>query len=397
MRKKKVLIVIHDFGSGGAQKSLVSFLKGLEINSKINDYEIDVLVSDDYGIFKKDIPNKINVSQSDSTITWMNCPLKNKRVWKNVSLKAIYGEVKWILYQRLAHKTGELWQCWRRLIPFNSKEYDVAISYINGWANYYVMDKVKATKKILWIHNDYQMQPHDENFDRKYYEKCDKIITISEECKNSFLKSFPELHNKIYVLQNITLVEDVKNKARNGRAQEFEIKKDCLKILSVGRLTKQKAFHLAIDAAAELKHRGIDFVWLIIGEGEDRAKLEGIVKKYKLENQVLLPGIKENPYCYIAQCDVFVQTSIYEGKSIVLDEAKVLEKPIVVTDYPTVKASITDMKNGIIAGFNGKDISDKILSLYQNKAIQEQFKKQLLAEQDQYIKELDKYIEIMLA
>ena len=397
MKTKKVLIVIHDFGSGGAQKSLVSFLKGLEMNSKINDYDIDVLVSDNYGFFKRDLPNNINICQSDSTITWMNCPLKNKRVWKNVSLKAIYGEIKWIVNQKVGHKSGELWQCWKNLIPFNSKKYDIAISYIDGWANYYVMDKVNAKKKILWIHNDYQKQPHNENFDRKYYERCDKIITISEECKKSFLKSFPELQNKIYVLQNITLVEDVKYKAKCGRAKEFEENKECLKILSVGRLTKQKAFNLAIDAALELKHRGIDFVWVIIGEGEDRSKLEAIIKKYKLDNYVLLPGIKENPYCYISECDVFVQTSIYEGKSIVLDEAKVLQKPIVVTDYPTVKASITNMKNGIIAQFDGKDISDKIISLHQNKEIQEQFKKQLLIEQNQYIKEINKYIEIMLA
>lgn len=394
----KVLIVIHDFGSGGAQKSLVSFLKGLEMNSKLNNYEIDVLVSDNYGIFKKDIPQKVNVNISDSTITWMNCPLKNRRIWKNMSFKAVYGEIKWILWQKFKTKSGarKIWECWKNLIPENSKEYDVAISYINGWANYYVMDKVKAKKKILWIHNDYQMQPHDEKFDKKYYEKCDKIVTISEECKKSFLKSFPELYNKIYVLQNITLVDDVINKAHSERAKEFEIKKDCLKILSVGRLTEQKAFHLAIDAAVDLKKKGIKFLWLIIGEGEERTKLESMIRKYKLDNYFLLPGIKENPYSYIDQCDIFVQTSIYEGKSIVLDEAKVLAKPIVVTNYPTVKASITDMKNGMIADFDGKDIAEKIVNLYQNKIIQNQFKKELILEQNQYSKELDKYIEVML-
>lgn len=398
----KVLIVIHDFGSGGAQKSLVSFLRGLEKADLLAKYDIDILVSDNYGIFKKDVPAAVNIQLADSTITWMNCPLRNKRIWKNMSVKSLIGEIRWILWQKfnLGPKTQsgarKIWECWNKFVPKNMNVYDIAISYINGWANYYVMDKVIAKKKVLWIHNDYQMQPHDIDFDERYYDNCDQIVTISEECKNSFLKSFPALKNKINVLQNITIVEDVLDKAKNGQTPELELATEKLKIVSVGRLSQQKAFHIAIEAAAILKKIGLDFVWLILGEGEERHSLEAQIRNCELNNYVFLVGIKENPYVYIDRCDLFVQTSIYEGKSIVLDEAKILLKPIVVTNYPTIKDSITNMENGIITGIDGHSVADAIVRLASDNKLQAYFKRNLEIERTNSKSELDKYVHIML-
>lgn len=398
----KVLIVIHDFGSGGAQKSLVSFLRALEKADLLDRYEIDILVSDNYGIFKKDIPATVNVQLADSTITWMNCPLRNKRIWKNMSVKALIGEIRWIFWQKfhLGPETQsgarKIWECWNKLVPKNTNKYDIAISYINGWANYYVMDKVMAKKKVLWIHNDYQMQPHDIAFDKKYYENCDQIVTISEECKNSFLKSFPTLENKVNVLHNITIVEDILDKAKYGKTPEFELATEKLKIVSVGRLSKQKAFYIAIEAAAILKKMGLDFVWLILGEGEERHSLETQIRNCELDNLMFLVGIKENPYGYLDRCDIFVQTSIYEGKSIVLDEAKILLKPIVVTNYPTIKDSIINMENGIITEIDGHSVAHAIARLASDNNLQAHFKSNLEVERTHSKSELDRYVHIML-
>jgi glycosyltransferase involved in cell wall biosynthesis len=84
-----------------------------------------------------------------------------------------------------------------------------------------------------------------------------------------------------------------------------------------------------------------------------------------LQDVVKLLGIRENPYPYIAQCDIFVQPSRFEGKSVVLDEARILCKPIVVTNYATVYDQIDD-SNGCIVKMDGKSIAEGIKELILN-------------------------------
>jgi glycosyltransferase involved in cell wall biosynthesis len=107
-------------------------------------------------------------------------------------------------------------------------------------------------------------------------------------------------------------------------------------------------------------------------------------------------GVRENPYIYIRACDVFVQTSRYEGKSIVLDEAKIFDKPIVVTNYPTVYDSIENDKNGIIVPMDGKQIADGIGRIWSDNALRYKLCDELKRSNIGNEKELEKYINVML-
>lgn len=97
-----------------------------------------------------------------------------------------------------------LWNVWKRFVPMQSKKYDLAISYVDGFSNYYVMDKVVATKKILWIHNEYEKLSYNSEYDRAYFNKADRLVTISERCVESLEKVFPECSSKIRMLYNIS-------------------------------------------------------------------------------------------------------------------------------------------------------------------------------------------------
>lgn len=157
---------------------------------------------------------------------------------------------------------------------------------------------------------------------RLIIKKQDKIVTISQACVDSFARVYPELRNKVVVLENISSANDIFEKAKEVPETDAFFNFEGRRIVSVGRLSEQKNFQLAVQAAQKLKSYGVNFIWYILGEGELRQSLTEKIKEYDLTDQVKLVGIKPNPYPYIANCDVFVQSSIYEGKSIVLDEAK---------------------------------------------------------------------------
>ena len=143
-----------------------------------------------------------------------------------------------------------------------------------------------------------------------------------------------------------------------------------------------------------LKHKGYTFKWYILGEGELRGKLQHSINAYGLDDRVVLAGIKENPYPYIKNCDIFVQPSRYEGKSIVLDEAKILCRPIVVTNYKTVKSSIKDRVNGIITEIRSEDIAEKIGNLIDDASKRQYLIDTLAHEENGNEREVDKYISL---
>ena len=366
---KNVLIIIHSLESGGAQKSLISFLKCLDKLDKYKEYNIDLIIGNKGGFLRKEVPNNVNLIRND-LFCWISNPLKKLNLISDFSLKGFLAKINLIVYRKFNKEkniNSYFWKIWNKYIPKNSKKYDIAIAYMDGWCSHYVMDKVDSKKKILWVHNEYQKLGYDKDFDYKYYKNCDKIITISQKCVDSFLLTFPEFKNKIHILENISLKDEIQRLSFEKNDIEFLQSKSQIKLLSIGRLSSQKGFDIAVESAKILKEKNLDFLWLIIGKGEDEILLKNKIKEYGLENNFMLIGERKNPYSYIKDCDIFLQTSRYEGKSIVLDEAKILEKPIIVTNYKTVRDSIEDKKTGMIVELNPLKIAQTIENLINNK------------------------------
>lgn len=152
---KRILIVIQDMESGGGQKSLLSFLKCLENSGKVEQYQIDLIVAKPTGIFYAQIPNSIHLCSTPKELMWLGSPLGDRVLKNSFSIKGFCGKAKWIIGKRIKlfssdlNEEQKLWTCWKKLIPQNKNRYDIAISYMNGFPNYYVMDKVCAQKKVF--------------------------------------------------------------------------------------------------------------------------------------------------------------------------------------------------------------------------------------------------------
>jgi len=397
---KKILIVIHDMKIGGAQKSLLSFLKCLMASQWGKEYEIHLMLAYPHGEFLSQIPQRVKLVAPSKPLYWMSSHVDADLLLKHFSWRGLYGEVCWILRKLLnlfpdgLNNSQKMWECWKNLIPEDSEQYDVAISYIDGCTNYYLMEKVNAQKKVLWFHSEYQKHGYCPEYDSIFLEKCDCIVTVSDKCRTCLLEAFPHMDSKMHILENITVYEDLV--ARSGAAECTEFADvSVLKLLTVGRLHPLKGIDLAVEAAKQLKSTGIPFCWLVVGDGPEREHIQRRIEAAGVSECFHLIGSRENPYPYMAQCDIVVQPSRVEGKSIVLDEAKMLLKPIVVTAYATVKDSVDHGNSGWIVEMTGQSICDGIVHLWQDKALRSHISTYLQKLSKGNEEELNRYMEIM--
>ena len=399
---KKILIVIHDLQIGGAQKGLVNFLNCLDRSGRAAEYEIRLLALTASGPLLAEVPTWVKQIKPSRCLRWFSSHLSLALFRDYFCWRGLFGEAYWIIRKcmKISHKrmskSQKMWECWKHFIPDDSEEYDVAVSYLDGGTNYYVMDRVNAKKKILWVHSEYQKQGYVPEYDRHYYEACDGVITISEQCRQCILRAFPQLHEKVHVLENITSYDFVLKQSREDFQTEFP-DTDVLKLLSVGRLHEQKGFDLAVEAAALLKKKGVPFIWLVVGEGSERSKLQKMIDEYELHEQFLLIGARDNPYVYMKECTILVQPSRVEGKSIVLDEAKMLCKPIIATNYATVKDAIEHGETGWITDIHSQGIMEAIIRLWKDNGLCEYISSNLQKQEKGNETELYKYLETMFS
>lgn len=363
---KKVLIVISCLGVGGGERSLINLLNEFDYMK----YEVDLLTLNDSGLLSNQIPEKVNIIKKDTKLNYLYNDFCIMDILKKEALKTALFRVKATLISRKKEKNINRskqyrWEhFYKKYLDTCKGKYDAVFAYMNDDAMYYVADKVISNNKIAWIHNDYYAMGYDAEMDRQYFPLFRKIVTISNECLRILQEIFPEFASKCVMIPNLTSEKLVKKKATEFYPDEF-ISVDGLKLLSIGRLSEQKGYDLAIEAAKRLKNRGVDFRWFVLGEGELREKIQAQIKKARIEDSFILCGIRKNPYPYLSHCDIFVQTSRFEGKSVALDEAKIFCKPIVATKYSTVHDQLND-KTGILVDMNGKAIADGIYNLVTN-------------------------------
>ena len=394
---KKILFVIDTLNMGGAQKGLVNFLNSLSGNH--DGIAVDVLLFARRGAFLRQVPAFVRILEPAKEIICMYEPLGSFEFRKGLCLKGVFGKAKRILTRKsLQAKRPELndvqllWSVWKPLIPRLQEEYDVAVGGLEGTCSYYVVDKVSAKRKVLWFHNNYADHGYNARFDKFYFGQADEVVTVSQSCLDSLNDAFPSLRSKFTVLENITSVDFVRRLSCEGVLDSRTEGK--LNLLTVGRFQHQKGYDILVDAARLLRDAGVDFVWRCIGDGELRNGIKSEINQLGLDEKVLLLGERENPYPYIKECDFVVQTSRYEGKSIVLDEARALCRPVVVTNYATAHDSVVDGETGVVCEMNGRSVADGIVALWRNPGLCAHIVKRLSAEGDVIGSPLREYLEV---
>lgn len=392
--KKKILFMVSSMNIGGVEKSLLSLLAVIPKEK----YEITILTLDKKGGFLEYIPNNVKLIEAewfkyikplimDSPQNIIKRYIKNYEFLKIPSF--IYSYFK-------SKKTNDRYIYYKHVlksIPECKEKYDAAIAYAGPTEiiDAYISRKVKAEKKIAWVHFDISKHKINKKLYNNLYERFDKIFAVSNECKKKLDEIIPAVRNKSEVLFNI-VSEDLINEMSESYV-DFDDNYKGIKIITVGRLSKEKGQDLAIKALAKLKKDRYDVKWYCIGEGNSRQEFEQLIKEYKLEENFLLLGATSNPYPYIKNADIYVQTSRHEGYCLTLAEAKVLNKPIVTTNFIGAYEQIKNNENGIIVDCNENDLADAIKKLIGEKEICSRFSNKLREEKIDTTNEVNKLLD----
>ncbi|ULL13897.1 glycosyltransferase [Paenibacillus sp. H1-7] len=368
--KKKLLFIMPSLTSGGGEKSLVTLLNKIDFDR----YDVDLFLLVHEGLFMEYIPPQVRLLPLTDTYRLFSLPLFEsfrKLLLGGHGLLAC-NRLMFSLISRMgsniSRKEQYTWKYLAASLKRLPQSYDVAIGFLENTSTYFCVDKVNAVKKVGWVHIDYEKLGMDPNFDRPYFKKLDSIVTVSEQCAQVLKQRFPEEQHKVEVIYNIvspSMIHAMAEQVDNI----YKKQDDEIVILSVGRLHYQKGFEMAVESCKKLVDRGYNVKWSIIGEGEERGKLTALIEHYRLNDHFHLLGLRSNPYPYIKQADIYVQTSKFEGKSIAIDEAKILNKPILVTNFSTAKDQIEHGRDGWIVAMNADAIADGIEKLIQDNSL----------------------------
>lgn len=355
---------------GGAERALLGLLNAIDTNK----VDVDLFINQHTGEFMKLIPNKINLLPEISAYSVIEKPIITAlrkghlaivlaRLLAKIQYKLKYifrAKEDAVIFNLVAKYTTPLLQPLKKY-----GEYDLAISFLTP--HNIVKDKVNAKQKIAWIHTDYTKVFINAKSELSIWNSFDKIISISENVTKTFTQIFPSLKDKIIEIENILSPQFIKDQASLFTPKE--IQGNFIKICSIGRFCFAKNFENIPYIAQRLKECGLTFKWFIIGFG-DTAEIVENISRTNTGNYVILLGKKENPYPYIANCDIYVQPSRYEGKSVSVREAQILGKPVVITNYPTAPSQVKNGVDGIICDMDNDSIANAIYNLSNDKELQ---------------------------
>ena len=370
---KNLLFVINTLGYGGAERAMLDLLDVLEPEK----YEISLFVLTGQGELSHALPEYVHLLNQNYKDVSVLTKEGRKRLMRSV-LKAGIG--KGLFLRRFSYllknirnmcKKGKILPdklCWRLLAdgaPVINKEYDLAVAYLEGGATYYVAEHVKAKKKAAFVHIDYGKAGYTRELDLDCYSKFDHIFTVSDEVKEHFLEVYPEYEKNVTVFHNLVNQERIRRMADQGKG--FEDDFQGYRILTIGRLTLQKRFDIAIQAMLLLKEKCSTPVrWYVLGEGDLRNRLEQQIQEAGLENDFILLGVKENPFPYYKNCDFYVHATGYEGKSIAIQEAQTLGKPILATDCSGNREQINNGSDGCLCQLTPEAVSEQLFWMIQH-------------------------------
>lgn len=371
--KKNILILMPSMFIGGAERSLIGLLDSIDYTK----YNIDLFLNRHEGEFLNLIPDKVNLLPQIDAYTNFDRPIKDVLFSKNFKYGIARLKAKSDMIKNI--KLGNEHNVWSSLqfisnrltplLPNIDKEYDLAINFLG--ISDVLGQKVKAKKKLAWIHTDYTKLVPNKKLDMDTYSKVDYVVTVSKDCENQLLSVYPMLEDKSLVVENILSEKFIKEQANEKIIDDkFDINNDQIKLVSIGRFTDAKNFDNVPQICKYILEKGINVKWYIIGFGGDETLIKQKIKEFDMEQHVVILGKKENPYPYIKACDIYVQPSRYEGKAVAVREAQILNKSVVITNFETSKSQLKDGFDGVIVPMDNEGCAEGICNLIKDKKLQ---------------------------
>lgn len=400
MKKNRIIILMHYMELGGAEMALLGLLGALDPGR----VDVDLFIYSHQGPLMDYIPGHVNLLPEKGPYSVIERPMTE--ALRRGHLGVVSGRLlaKW-RYRNFRKKhpadgdDGAIMQyvgnCVTPVLPkINPEvEYDLCISFLTP--HNIGRDKVRAKKRLAWIHTDYSTVSINPDLELPVWNSYDYIASISPEVTRSFLTVFPSLAAKIVDIENMLSSAFVL-----GRAEEKDVSRELtgdINLLSIGRYCNAKNYDNVPDIAKRMIGHGlVNFKWYIIGFGGSEALIKSKIKEAGMEDHVILLGKKDNPYPYIKACDIYVQPSRYEGKSVTVREAQILGKPVAVTAYPTAPSQINDGVDGVIVPLDNEGCAQGLVRFIADTAQQDRISGYLRTHDYANSTEVEKIYQLMI-
>lgn len=356
---QKIIFVINNLETGGVQKSLLNLL--YEIH---NDYDITLLTFFGNDDTEKLIPSNVKI-------------ITPKGPFRQLGLSATHAKSKPFLYTERAFWVT-LTKMFGRSFAFKlmclfrkkQKAYDVAVSFIHespkknlyGGCNEYVLKMIDAKQKIGWLHCDFERSGANNAVSKKIYKDLDTIVACSDGCKKSFIKCMPEYADKAFTVRNCNDYGQIVSLA----SEDIKYDSDYFNIVTVARLSKEKALDRALTAISNAINAGYKIKYHVVGDGDQKDFLASKVRELKLEDHVIFYGNKQNPYPYVKAADLFLLTSYHEAAPMVFDESACLGVPVLSTETTSTAEMIVSANAGYVCENSQEGINCALLNILAN-------------------------------
>lgn len=391
---KKILIASFDMEIGGVERSLISLLDNFDYKRN----QVDLMLYSHTGDLLHLLPRQAHLLKELKAYRTFRMSIgqvfKSGKYQIGLTRLVAKGQASIGNSSENGHKQMQyMWKYALPSLPRLEKTYDIAISYL--WPHYFVGNKVKARTKIAWIHTDFSKIDTNISMDVKMWSKFDYLVAVSTECKQAFINKYPVLKEKVVVIENINAPEYVR-KLANETVDHPLIHDDRFKVITVARLSYAKGMDHAVRALKLLKDRGYDNIaWYVVGYGGDETMVRELIDAEDVRESFILLGKKTNPYPFMKAADLYVQPSRYEGKAITVEEAQILGKPVLITDYPTAKSQVNHEVDGVICDLSADGIANGIENLYHDHKLRKQLEQNCVNANYENHQELEKLYELV--
>lgn len=363
----KILFVLPSMRAGGTATSLLNLMQLMQEDG----VEADLFLLEHDGVFLERAKKMGRLLPENTEIAATIC--KKQRI-KTYGLRGLLVRGRYAIKHRFLGVDRAIVPVLKHSAKALSDKYDVVIAYQEQLTTRYVR-YIQAQKRIAWLHVDYNRfkDSKSKEFWKYIYEAFDEIACVSKIVKDSVESNLNIDASKTHLIYNTIPNRSIR--CRSKMLSSVQIKNSAFKFISMGRMVKEKGFDRVIFTAAALKRENIDFAWYILGEGEEKSRLQKMISEYHLEDRVFLPGVFENPFPIVNQCDCFVMSSVNEAQPMVLNEALTLHIPVITTDFPSAREVVKDEVFGLITENSEKGLLNAVQRFIRDPFLREKIKR----------------------
>ncbi len=386
--RRTILFVTNTLGRAGAEKTLMALLA--EFNPERYDISLYSLIPQ--GEMFAYVPKHVTVLNRTPDLGSVLSAEGRGKIQRQVLrsllrpraggrfLVTLPRNLRW-QWKRRAERSGFQLDklCWELIADAAASapdapvkgRYDLAIAFLEGAATYFVARHVQAARKAAFVHVDYTQSGLNPAQDAPFYTAYDAVFGVSRDVLASFVAAHPTMTRKARVFHNRIPAAEIRARAAEGAG--FDDGFTGLRLLTVARLHPQKAFDIAIPALRRAIDSGLSLRWYVLGEGPEREKLTRLIERCGLASDFVLLGVRDNPYPYMAGCDIYLQATHYEGWSIALAEALILGRPVIASDCTGNREQIQNEANGLLVPLGEEALAAAIERMARDEALRARF------------------------